>query len=140
MGTLRELDADELNHFRNMPFEMGGRKVTSCDCFGLIELVYKNRYEKVITPFLTEYTDPKSFATAVDGHFKLLTAEGGGWKEAETPYTGCVAVMKNEKGEAVNLGIYIHKDMVLTTNKIMGHSQFVPSSTFRYIGYYEPIE
>lgn len=97
-----------VNNYVGIPYSELGRSHESCDCYGLIVLIYKEIFNIKLPSLLDKYSK-------VDKNIvNIYNEERDKWKEVNQPKIGDIAYFKI-CGHNMHVGIYL-------TNKLFLHN------------------
>ena len=103
---MRDTIPDWAGQYVGIEFASRGRtRESGLDCWGLVRLVYAERYGVTLPDYLGDYSnaeDPRDVAGVV----RRATGAGGSWTRVDSPKVGDVAVFRIE-GEEAHVGLYI---------------------------------
>jgi len=98
----------DVNDYIGIPFVDGGRSMDGCDCYGLIRLVLRDKFQKHLPDFQSVSASDKPYISdTIDQYKPLLTA-----KQKDSPDVGDLCIF-NVQGYPCHLGLYIGGNMVL---------------------------
>ena len=100
-----------------IPFLSNGRNKTSCDCYGLLYLVYKNEFDTELPRLLSDYKNACNVKETKE-IFKINKPLIAGEK-LDTPEIGDV-VLLNYRGLPSHIGIYAGDGFILHTTEKSG--------------------
>jgi len=89
------------NEYISIPYRPGGRDRYGCDCYGLVRLILKERFDKLLPELSYDHNDNEKLADLVDEQKPLLQAE-----RVDKPREGDVVVMRF-CGLPTHLGIMV---------------------------------
>jgi len=92
----------------NIPFSEHGRNHDGCDCWGLVRLVLKERFNIQVDSFEQEYESSHDKFTIAD----ICQREAQAWHPVDLPQPGDVVLMRLN-GVTQHTGIVIAKDFML---------------------------
>ena len=97
----------DLNKFVGIPYKHLGRSFDGCDCYGLVILVYKEIFGKVLNDSITYDKSIEAYKETVNLVKPLLDVV-----EVDTPSVGDLGLFRY-RGFPTHIGIYVGNNKVL---------------------------
>lgn len=123
-----------IERFLNIQYELGKGSWTGADCWGLIELYY--REEKGVT--LINRDSYKPGATALMKGFEGYIKDGCQWEYTDTPLTDDIVFFNVGRRKPGHVGLIIN-DLVLHTEQgtgvLLQQEKMIPYERFGYMRY-----
>lgn len=97
-----------MDKYIGIPFELGGRTEKGCDCYGLVRLFYKDKYDIELPEYnLYDRFDNILLYTLIDTNMPLLD-----FSQVENPKYGDIGLFKFF-GVPTHIGVYLKNNKVL---------------------------
>ena len=123
------------NKYIGLPYKDGGRDTEGLDCWGLVRLVYKDKYEIDLPSFTNSYT-----TTNDREHLhELIARHKEYWELTTEPEEGSVVLMR-VLGTNTHVGIYLGNSKFLHIREnTQAVVESIDSSTWKHriIGYFK---